>query len=314
MRAITWNELGAHPALRDDLPEPTPGAKEVRVGVHASSVNPVDNGIATGMVKDMVPHEFPVTLGRDFAGVVEQVGADVSAVSAGDEVFGFVPSMGPTVHAGSWAESIVVPEAGLTRTPDGVDTATAGAAPLAAVTAAMCVDALDLSHGDTVLIAGATGGVGGAAAQLAAAAGATVIAPGHSEDEEYLRGLGITEILPRDGDVVAALRERHPDGVDAIIDLVNFAPGTYDAALKDGGRVSSATNAAGEGPGRTNVMAAPSPEILGRIAQHLADGTLKVPIQHTYDLAQAPDSLQALGATHIQGKLALRVAAPETPQ
>ena len=79
------------------------------------------------------------------------------------------------------------------------------------------------------------------------------------------------------------------------------------AALKDGGRVASATNAAGEGPGRRNVVAAASPEILGRVAQHLADGTLTVPIQQTYDLAQAPDALQALGATHTQGKLALRV-------
>jgi NADPH:quinone reductase len=308
MRAVTWNELGAQPALRDDLPEPTPGAGEVLVRVHASSVNPVDNAIAAGMLKDMVPHEFPVTLGRDFAGVVEQVGDGVTGVSAGDEVFGFVPAMGPTVHAGTWAESIVVPEAGLSRKPDGVDTAVAGAAPLAAVTATMCVDALDLSRGDTVLIAGATGGVGSLAVQLAAAAGATVIAPALPEDEEYLRGLGVTEVLPRDADVVAAVRERHPDGVDAIVDLVNFAPGTYDAALKDGGRVSSPTNAAGEGPGRTNVLAAPSQDLLDRIAQQLADGSLKVPIQQTYDLAQAPDALQALGAGHTRGKLALRTA------
>ena len=108
--------------------------------------------------------------------------------------------------------------------------------------------------------------------------------------------------------MVAAVRERHPDGVDATVDLVNFAPGSYDAALRDGGRVSSSTNAAGEGAGRTNVVAAPAQGILGRIARHLADGTLEVPIQQTYGLAQAPDALQALGATHTQGKLALRVA------
>ena len=306
MRAVTWSELGARPALRDDLPEPTPGAAEVLVRVHASSVNPVDNAIAAGMLKDMVPHEFPVTLGRDFAGIVEQAGDSVTGVSAGDEVFGFVPAMVPTVHAGSWAESIAVPEAGLIRKPDGVDPATAGAAPLAAVTATLCVDALDLSRGDTVLIAGATGGVGSVAVQLAAAAGATVIAPALPEDEDYLRGLGVTGVLPRDADVVAAVRERHPDGVAAIVDLVNFAPGAYDAALEDGGRVSSSTNAAGEGPGRTNVMAAPHRDILGGIARHLADGTVKVPIQQTYDLAQAPDALRALAAAHTRGKLALR--------
>jgi NADPH:quinone reductase len=307
MKAVTWNDAGAQPMLRDDLPAPTPCAAEVLVRVHASSVNPVDNAIAAGMVKDVVPHDFPVTLGRDFAGVVEQVGAEVTEVSAGDEVFGFVP-MGSTVHAGSWAESIVVPETGLTKKPDGVDTATAGAAALAAVTAILCLDALNLSQGDTVLIAGATGGVGSIAVQLAAAAGATVLAPALPEDEDYLRGLGVSDVLPRDADVVAAVRERHPEGVHAIVDLVNFAPGTYDAALKDGGRVSSATNAAGEGAGRTNVMSAPSPEILGRIAQHLADGTVKVPIQQTYDLAEAPKALQALGSSHTRGKLALRIA------
>jgi NADPH2:quinone reductase len=308
MKSVTWNELDAQPALREDLPTPSPGAGEVLVRVQASSINPVDNAIASGMLKDMVPHEFPVTLGRDFAGVVEQTGDGVSTVTAGDAVFGFVPAMAPAVHAGSWAELIVVAESGLTRTPDGVDLATAGAAPLAAVTAMMCVDAVELSQGDTVLIAGATGGVGSLAVQLAATAGATVIAPARPEDEEYLRGLGVTDVVPRDGDVAAAVRERHPDGVDAIVDLVTYAPGSYDAALKDGGRVSSPTNAAGEGPGRTNVMSAPSNEILSRLARHLADETLNVRIQDTYDLAQAPGGMQALAATHTQGKLALRVS------
>jgi NADPH:quinone reductase len=101
------------------------------------------------------------------------------------------------------------------------------------------------------------------------------------------------------------VRERHPDGVDAVLDLVNYAPGTYDAALKEGGRVSSPTNAAGEGPGRTNVMAAPSAEILGRVARHLADGSVRVPIQQTYELDRSPEALQALGAGHTQGKLAV---------
>ena len=109
--------------------------------------------------------------------------------------------------------------------------------------------------------------------------------------------------MPRDGDV-AAVRERHPDGVDAVVDLVNRSPG-YDTALKDGGRFSSATNAAGEGPGRTNVMSAPTTRC-SAASPALADGTL-TSVQDTYDLAQAPGGLNALAATHTQGKLALRV-------
>src|SRR5215210_6494058 len=122
MRAITLEDFDSSPGLREDLPAPTPADNEVLVRVRASSVNPVDNSIAAGMLKDMVEHEFPIVLGRDFAGVVEQAGSEVSGLSEGDEGFGFVPGMGPTVHNGSWAELIAVPESIATRKPEGVDT------------------------------------------------------------------------------------------------------------------------------------------------------------------------------------------------
>jgi NADPH:quinone reductase-like Zn-dependent oxidoreductase len=177
MRAITLDDFDSSPDLREDLPAPTPADDEVLVRVSASSVNSVDNSIAAGMLKEMVAHEFPVTLGRDFAGVVEQVGSEVGNLSVGDEVFGFVPGMSPAVHEGSWAELIAVPESIATRKPDGVDTASAGAAPLAAITAMSALDALGVSEGDAILVVGANGGVGSFAVQLAADAGATVIAP-----------------------------------------------------------------------------------------------------------------------------------------
>jgi len=310
MNAITLNEAGTSPALRDDLPTPTPGPREVLVRVQASSVNPVDNSIAAGMLAQMgVEYEYPVTLGRDYAGVVEQVGADVTDYAPGDEVFGFLLHANPTARDGSWAELITVStDASIARRPTNVDVAAAGAAPLAAIAAATAIDALDLSQGDAVLIVGATGGVGSFAVQLAAQAGATVVAPALPEDEQYLRDLGVTEVLPREGDVVAAVRKRFPDGVDALLDPVNYAPGTYEAAIKDGARVASPTGAAGEGPGRTMVMAAPTTENLDRVAQLLDSGTLKVPVQATYELDRAAEALQALGTTHTQGKLAIRIA------
>jgi len=309
VKAVALTTLETPPALREDLQAPTPGPNEVLVRVRASSVNPADNSIAGGMLKQMgIEYEFPVILGRDYAGVVEQVGADVTRYSVGDEVFGFVLHANPTVRDGSWAEFIVVPEdTSIALAPTGVDDAVAGAAPVAGIAAMTAIDALTPSEGESLLIVGATGGVGSFAVQLAARGGATVVAPALPDDEAYLRELGVSELLPRDGDLAATARERHPDGFDAVLDLVNYAPDVPASLVKDGGRVASPTGAAGEGPGRTMVMAAPTPENLRRLGGMLADGTLRVPVQATYDLAEAPDALSALATSHTQGKLAIRV-------
>jgi NADPH:quinone reductase len=309
MRAVTIDRPEAPPALREDLPAPSQADNELLVRVHASSVNPVDNSIAAGMLAQMgVEYDYPVILGRDYAGVVEQTGAAASRYGTGDQVFGFLLHANPTVHAGSWAELITVTEElSIAPAPDGVDLATSGVAPLAGITAMTAIDALDLSDGDVLLVAGATGGVGSLAVQLAARAGARIIAPALPDDEPFLRELGVTDMLPRDGDIAELVRERHPDGVDALLDLVNYAPGTYDAALKPTARVASSTGAAGDGPGRTDVMAAPSLGNLERLAALLADGRLQIPVQATYELAEAPEALSALTGQHTQGKIAIRV-------
>ena len=236
MRAFTLDRFGAQPAPRDDIPEPHAGDNELLVRVHASSVNPVDVFIAAGALKEMAEHEFPVTLGRDFAGVVEQVGSGVSRYRVGDEVFGFVLHANPTVHAGSWAELITVAEDSAATKPRSLDFARAGAAP---------------AEGETVLVVGAAGGVGSVFVQLAAATGANVIAPALPEDHDYLRGLGVTELVDRNADVAAAVRAAHPEGVDAMLDVVSSEPDT--SLLGDGGRLASPLGAAGEGPGRFNV-------------------------------------------------------------
>jgi NADPH:quinone reductase len=309
IRAVTVDQPDAQPALREDLPAPTPADDEVLVRVEGSSVNPVDGSIASGMLAQMgIEYDYPVVLGRDYAGVVEQAGSAVSRFSPGDEVFGFLLHANPKAHEGSWAELISVKaEPSIAAVPEGVELATAGAAPLAGITAITAVDALDLTEGDVLLIVGATGGVGSLAVQLASQAGATIIAPALPEDEEYLRELGVSEFVPREGDVVAAVRERYSDGVDALLDLVNYEPGSYDAALNREARVASSTGAAGEGPDRADVMAEPSVENLQRLGALLADGALRVPIQRTYELERATEALAALTEEHTQGKLAIQV-------
>ncbi len=107
------------------------------------------------------------------------------------------------------------------------------------------------------------------------------------------------------------MRERHPDGVDALLELVSYAPDGFSAnaaALKADGRGASPLSAAGDGPGRTDIMGAPTPENLERLAQLLDAGTLKVRIQNSYGLDQAGDALHALATTHTQGKLAIQIA------
>jgi NADPH:quinone reductase len=311
MRAITLESFESDPTLQE-IPIPQIAPNEVLVRVRASSVNPVDNAIAAGMMRGMVEHAFPVVLGRDYAGVVEQAGSDVTRYAEGEEVYGFLPAANPNVHDGTWAELIAIPEDNfVARKPAGVELAAAGAAPLAAITAMSALDALGVSEGDTILVVGANGGVGSFAVQMAANAGATVIAPALPEDEEYLRELGVGEILPREADVAALVHERYPEGIEALLDLVSYAPEGFDThaeVLHDDGRGASSLSAAGEGSERHNVMAMPTQEHLQRLARELEARTLKVNIQQTYEFDQAGEALRALSTEHTQGKRAIRVA------
>jgi NADPH:quinone reductase-like Zn-dependent oxidoreductase len=306
MRAFTLDSFDSPPRLRDDLTEPHPADNELLVRVHASSVNPADAAIAAGMLKEMAEHDFPVTLGRDFAGTVEQTGSSVGRYRPGDEVYGFLLHANPTVHDGSWAELITVPEHDFVAAkPTNLDHAHAGAAPLAGISALAALDALAPAQGETVLVIGATGGVGSFFVQLAAETGAHLIAPALPEDEDYLRELGVTDILDRNADFDTTVRQHHPDGFDAILDLVNFTP--QETLLKEGGRLASPLGAAGEGAQRFNLMAQPTPDNLQRFADLLDRGALRVHVQQTYDLAHAADALQHLTERHTQGKIGLTI-------
>ena len=309
MKAFTLDSFDSQPALRSDLRQPAPDDREVLVSVKASSPNPVDLVIAAGALRRAAAYEFPVTLGRDFAGVVERVGARVASYAPGDQVYGFLRHFNPTVREGTWSELIVVPEDEfLAPKPASVDLATSGAAPLSGVTALTAIDALNLSVGDTVMIIGATGGVGSFAAQLAALTGAEVIAPGYREDEDYLRSLGVAVILDREAELARSTRDHFPDGVDAMLDVISADHDTFDgnaALLKRGGRAASTRWVAGDGPGRTNVEAAPSRHNLERLAWLLDRGKVRVPVHRIYRFEQALDALAALETTHPRGKLAI---------
>jgi NADPH:quinone reductase and related Zn-dependent oxidoreductases len=255
-------------------------------------------------------------IGRDFAGIVEAVGSRRNDVAVGDQVLGFVTSM-PPLHDGTYAE-VVSGASGLVlaRKPDRLSFETAAALPLAGATALDAVDAIDIGPGDTVVVAGATGGVGSIAVQLAAQRGATVIAtakPG--DDEAFVRALGASVTVDySSGDVAEAIRALYPDGVTALIDTVNrgeaFAP--MAALVRDGGRIATTLSTAdvealaARDVRATNVMGTPTPEKLRLLAAQVADDTLRVEIQQTYPLAEAPLAFAAFMAG-TRGKLVLIV-------
>src|SRR5947209_8432649 len=200
-----------------DLPQPEPGPGEVLVEVELASVNGFDLSVVAGYLWDMLPHEFPVVLGRDFVGTVTAVGDGVTSISAGDRVAGVSPGMalGPT--AGSLSQYVALPAEAVAVVPAGGTTEAAATLGLAGVAALDSLDALDLQPGDTLLVSGATGGVGSIAVQLAAAAGATVIATGKpGAQADYLTGLGAHHVVDWTGDLAAQVKNIAPEGVDKI--------------------------------------------------------------------------------------------------
>ena len=301
------------PAAMADLPQPEVAPDAVGIRVRAASVNGFDVFQASGQLIGMLEHALPSVIGRDFAGVIETVGSERSDVAVGDEVLGFIPST-PPLHDGTYAYVVTSSTVVLARKPAGLSFERAAAIPLAGATALDAVDAVDPGPGDVIVIAGATGGVGSFAVQLAAQRGATVIATARPGDEQvFVRRLGASDTIDYSaGDVAGAIRAKHPDGVDALIDTVNRgdAFGPMAALVRDGGRIATTLGAAdvdalaNRGVRATNVMGVPTPEKLATLAEAAAAGSLRVEVQRTYPLEEASEALEAFSAGSL-GKLVL---------
>jgi NADPH:quinone reductase-like Zn-dependent oxidoreductase len=308
MKTISIAEFNADPIARD-VPTPVPADGEVLVDVEFASVNGMDAMTWAGYIEGMMPYELPITLGRDFSGTVSALGAGVEGLAVGDPVFGMLMSM--PLHAGTFAESITVPIWGLTKRPSGLDTKSTGALGLAGTAAKTAVDALAPTAGQTVLVVGATGGVGAIAIQLAKAQGATVIATAATPEEvAFVRGLGADETVDYRGDLAAAVRALYPDGVDAVLHAAGDGVALADV-VAPGGRFASTLGVgpdqlAGRDINATVVMAIPSSDTLTALAAAVADGTLRVPIGNTYPLDQVSQALKDFTSGTV-GKIAVAV-------
>jgi NADPH:quinone reductase-like Zn-dependent oxidoreductase len=311
MKAFAIEELGK-PGSVQEMAVPEPGEGQVRIKVAAAGVNPFDNAVIAGYMKDRMEHRFPLIPGADASGTVEALGEGVDSLKIGDEVFGSVGKM--YLGEGTVAEFATMSTATITRKPAFIDHALAAAIPVAGVTAQTLVDALKLADGQVVVAIGASGGVGSYFIQLAAARGAHVVAVCSSENVDYVRALGAAEVIDyAAGDVADAVRASHPDGIDAVAAMHGDAQDTAKLAeqVRSGGHVASAVGSAdvdgsaGRGIEGTNVMGRVTTASLELLAGMLERKEITSPEIRSFPFADAGKAFAEVATGHVRGKVVI---------
>lgn len=312
MRAFAVRSLGEAPAIHD---LPIPAAEDaLLICVTHAGVNPIDYKLIDMLTTSS---KFPFVIGTDFAGSVERVPAGERDFRKGDRIFGMARTHG------SYAEyTAVVPGVkteSVARIPDGVTNEQAAALPIPAITALGSLELLRVAAGQRLVVMGATGGVGGYAVQMALSRGAHVIATVRGDADEARR-LGAEQAYDTKAvDVIAAIRQANPEGVDAVLDLVNGVDAIRRDAeiLKAGGSVVSTIHAADErwfaerkitahniGPNNN-----PSSTLQGLndIARMLVDGKITARVRSVVDLDHAGEVLEKLRKGGVRGKALIRI-------
>lgn len=309
MRAVVLDEYGGPDVLQvREVADPKVGPDAVLVRVEAASINPVDHKIVGGHLDGAFPVVWPLIPGWDVAGEVVGVGPAVRHVEPGQRVFGYARK--DLVGTGTWADQVAVPARGIARAPADLDAVAASCLPLAGLTAwQSVVEDLEVGEGDTLLIHGATGGVGHLATQIAVARGARVIGTCSDPNHDFLRELGGEPVAYGDG-LAERLREVVPDGVGAVADFAaNGALEASDELLRTPGRVVSVLDPQGARErGGTYVFVRPDVTQLRELA-HLADaGHLRPHVQSVHDLDAVGDAVTEASSGSVRGKVVLRVS------
>lgn len=320
MKAIAINDFGGPEQLqRVERPMPPITDEQVLVAVHVAAVNPIDWRIRQGQLKQFVPYEFPVILGREVSGTVARVGVAVRGFAVGDAVFGFLQQR--LMHWGGYAEYVPVEAAKLAHKPASLGFEQAAALPVAGHTAWQSLfEVAKLQPGEVVLITGAAGGVGSLAVQLACHAGATVIASASPANHEFVRSLGAALVVDYQApDFAATIAARFPAGVDVI--LAAFAGVSLQGArplAHPGTRIVLLSPVATEqdmqiGPVSSQILIARADGAqLEQIAQLAVQGRLRPQIAAVLPLEEAAHAHAMSESHHTRGKILLRVA-PDDP-
>jgi NADPH:quinone reductase-like Zn-dependent oxidoreductase len=306
MKAVRFDEYGPVTVLDvRDVPVPAPGSGQVLIRVKAAGINPGEAKIREGALHELYPASFPSGQGSDFAGVVDSLGPDVTTFAPGDEVIGWVDTRS------SQAEYVVAEAANLARKPAHLPWEVAGAIPVVGFTAWAMVRAVDVRAGDTVVVSGAAGGVGGIAVQLARRKGATVIGLAGPSNHDWLvrhdvipvvYGDGVAERIrgaaPASASIDAFLDTQGGDYVELALNDLKVRPERvdtivrFDAAAKYGVKVDG--NAAGA-----------SAATLSELAALAAAKDIEIPLAQTFPLGEVRAAYAQLAKGHVRGKIVL---------
>ncbi|GAA0268605.1 NADP-dependent oxidoreductase [Streptomyces polychromogenes] len=299
MRAVVVDGFGGPEQVRvAEVEVPRPGAGQVRVRVRAAGVNPVDGAVRAGVFGGAGQR---IGLGWDVAGEIDEVGQGVEGWTPGRRVVGL--HYGTVKPLGTHAEYAVLDASAVAAAPESVEAAVAAALPLSGLTAARALALLGLAEGDSVLITGAAGSVGGIAVQLAARAGLTVTALAGEGDEELVRSLGAKEFLPR-GSAPA-------EPVDGVLDAAVLGAAAL-GFVRDGGAyvglIPGAAPAAERGVRVVEQEVAADGAELARLVGLVDAGALTLRVARNFDLADAAAAHEALATPGTRGRVVLTVS------
>lgn len=308
MKAVKINEYGDESVLDyADIERPAPKANEVLVKVHVAAVNPVDWKIRDGL-GEMFGLKFPIILGCEIAGTIEEVGGDVESFNKGDAVYGYIGT-----HIGGYAEYAVAKAEEIALKPESLDFENTAVVALGALVARQAMfDLANLQSGQKVLITGASGSVGSMAVQLAKAKGAFVMGTASGKNEEFVRSLGADEFI----DYTKQKFEEIVKDVDVVFDTVGGD--TLERAfqtLKKGGFLVTTVQPPMEekakefGVKAVMVEAQPSAQQLAEINQLISEGKLKTHVGTVLPLAEIKKAHELSKSGRAFGKIVLQVDA-----
>jgi NADPH2:quinone reductase len=302
-RAVRFDRYGGLDVLYiAEIDTPAPGPGEVLVEVRAAGINPGEAAIRSGTMHEMFPATFPSGEGSDLAGVVTEVGPEVTEFAVGDEVLGF------SMRRSSHATHTTVPVHQLIKKPTELSWEAAGSLYVVGATAYAAVRAVAPQPGETVAVSAAAGGVGSLVVQLLVRRKVRVLGIASHNSADWLRAHDVTPIEYGDG-LEARLRDAAPDGVDAFIDL--FGPDYVQLAVDLGvppqriNTIISFQKAAEVGAKTEGSSEASTPEVLAEMADLVAGGAIDFDIAATYPLDRVADAFAELEQRHTHGKIVL---------